>query len=179
MDKQHTHPHATKPFPPAPQCDSDGFMRPFVVPVEIRDSAIHGQGVFLVEPAARGTVLCNLFRSPDVHFAHSEQILAMWRKDPEWMTLVTGRISGDYFAYGTYQDAECFLNHSHTPNALNYLGQTIALRHLAAGEEITIDYRLLFAEGMGFDGQDGPIFGYSNAEADRIASQMLAGLLLI
>jgi hypothetical protein len=43
---------------------------------------------------------------------------------------------------------ECYVNHSFSPSALWHLGFIFALRPLAAGEEITVDYRHLLGPNV-------------------------------
>jgi len=43
---------------------------------------------------------------------------------------------------------ECFINHSFAPSALWHLGFVFARSDLAAGTEITVDYRHLLGEGQ-------------------------------
>lgn len=163
---------------PPPRARSDAeFNAAFCVPIEVKPSATHGDGVHAVEPIRKGTIICNLFRSPDVYIVSEAQITEMWNRNPEAAVLVTGRIYGDYFAYGTYMDAECFLNHSDEANAINFLGQTIALRDIAAGEEIMINYRFIFAPDMYITTDKGRIYGYTAAEAREQGDRIMAGLL--
>lgn len=42
---------------------------------------------------------------------------------------------------------ECYVNHSDSPNLLWHLGFNFALRDIAVGEELTLDYRLLLGSG--------------------------------
>jgi hypothetical protein len=42
---------------------------------------------------------------------------------------------------------ECYVNHSFTPTGLWHLGFIFAAADLAAGTELTVDYRLLIGDG--------------------------------
>lgn len=162
---------------PSRHSDDATFYAAFCVDVEVRPSAVHGEGVHLLRPVRKGAILCNVFRSPDITFATESEILRLWEHNPRAAVLVTGRIYGDYFAYGTHMDAECYLNHSDDANAINYLGQTIALRDIDAGEEVTIDYRFIFAPQMYITTGNGRVHGYTSAEARERGDRILAGLL--
>jgi hypothetical protein len=72
---------------------------------------------------------------------------------------------------------ECYINHSFAPNGLWHLGFVFALRDLAAGEEITVDYRHLLAPGQKEDFCDsasgGEIVGYTWAQSLALSSAQL------
>lgn len=152
------------------------FYRCFMRRAELRPSAIHGEGVHLLEDVSRGTIIANIFLSGDVHMATEEEIVAMWRDNPETI-LVTARLNGAYFIYGKEVDAECYLNHSDTPNAINTHGQTISLRDIKAGEELTIDYGFTLAHGQHIDTATGTVRGYMPQEALDKAAAILSSLM--
>lgn len=76
---------------------------------------------------------------------------------------------------------ECYINHSDTPNLLWHLGFNFALRDIAKGEELSVDYRLLLGSGeaSGFcDSVTGrEVVGLSWAENLRTSTAALAQLL--
>jgi hypothetical protein len=76
---------------------------------------------------------------------------------------------------------ECYVNHDFEPNGLWHLGFVFAARNLAAGEELTIDYRHLLAPGQEETFRDArsgqPIIGMGWRESLRLTSQTLAKLL--
>lgn len=73
-----------------------------------------------------------------------------------------------------------FINHSFSPNALWHLGFVFALRDLAAGEELLLDYRHLIAPGVTLDYADAqtgnPITGHTWKESLRIAARQITEL---
>jgi hypothetical protein len=76
---------------------------------------------------------------------------------------------------------ECYVNHDFEPNGLWHLGFIFAARNLAAGEELTIDYRHLLAPGQEETFRDArtgqPIVGMSWRESLLATSRTLARLL--
>lgn len=76
---------------------------------------------------------------------------------------------------------ECYVNHSFAPTGLWHLGFIFAATGLAAGTEITVDYRHLLAPGQEEDFHDAesgkPIVGFTWKESLRASSQALLGLL--
>lgn len=73
-----------------------------------------------------------------------------------------------------------FINHSFSPNAVWHLGFVFALRELAAGEELFLDYRHLIAPGVALDFRDGAtgeeIVGYPWKDSLRITAQQVLAL---
>lgn len=71
----------------------------------------------------------------------------------------------NYFTINLEWTDECYINHSFSPTGLWHLGFIFAFSDLKKGDELTIDYRFIIAEGeeMPFkDGQTGlSIVGYS------------------
>lgn len=118
-----------------------------LVSTYIAASSIEGVGVFTARPIAAGEII--------------------WRPDPDFDMLIPRekyasapphlRELLDRYAYPSpvergylvYEaDNGRFMNHSETPNTdFSRLGEGTALRDIAAGEEITCDYRE-FYEGF-------------------------------
>lgn len=93
--------------------------------VEVRASAIHGQGVFATRVLARDSWIgC-------YEGARTEEngTYVLWVEFEDGETV---GIDGD--------NALRYLNHAHRPNAEFRGDQLFALREIAAGEEITFDY---------------------------------------
>lgn len=86
----------------------------------------------------------------------------------------------DQFTVSLDWPDECFVNHDFEPNGLWHLGFIFAARPIQAGEELTIDYRHLLAEGQSeafTDQRSGqPIVGWSWAESLARSSSALARL---
>ncbi len=114
-----------------------------LVPTRLAPSAIHGLGVFAVGPIARGTPVWRFAPGLDMEFA------------PEIVPTLPAHVQIFFAHYGyldrsvgrvilCFDDAR-FVNHSETPNvAADYArdpyGLDVALRDIAAGEEITMNY---------------------------------------
>jgi SET domain-containing protein len=127
-----------------------GYQRehPFMllIPVQLGESPIHGLGVFSVAAIAAGTPVWRFTPGFDLDL------------DPELVDRQPGPLRRVLLHYG-YVDArlrrfilccdDCrFMNHSDAPNlrvdyAADRYGVDIAARDIAAGEELTVDYRLL------------------------------------
>lgn len=116
-------------------------VRSYVAP-----SGIEGVGVFAAEPVAKGTVLWRYLPPLDQAWS-PEEIAGL----PE--------VQRDFLARYAYWDVQVgayvlcgdhgrFMNHADDPNAVGHYpegpdrpGVDIAARDIAAGEEITCDYR--------------------------------------
>lgn len=105
-------------------------------------SALHGLGVFTRVPIAQGQMVSR-FKAPfDVEFppALLAELSAQERKYLKTYAYLS-RFDGVYILTG---DNDRFMNHSDTPNVgMNPDGTStcLALRHIAAGEELVCDYR--------------------------------------
>lgn len=123
--------------------------RMILVKSRVGPSGIHGNGLFAVKPIARGTPIWRFFAGFDHDFPPET-----WNALPEparhhvrWFCFVSRAnlhliLSGDH---------ACFINHSPTPNTgappnATPPVTTVALRDIAAGEEITCDYRAYDAD---------------------------------
>jgi len=119
------------------------------VPVRLGPSQIHGLGLHAIDPIPKGTVVWDYdwpidqtipVSARDKLPAHVQKYLAIYGYR-EGNNIV---LCGD--------DARYF-NHSKTPNCKSGHGtQTVALRDIRAGEELTDDYE-------GFD-DDFPLYGH-------------------
>ncbi|MEY4579669.1 MAG: hypothetical protein RL701_4372 [Pseudomonadota bacterium] len=93
--------------------------------LEVRASPIHGRGVFTIRRVQRGAWLGNYEGVP----ASRNGRYVLWVEQEDGRPLgISGR------------NALRFLNHSQTPNACFYGEELFALRNIAAGSELTIDY---------------------------------------
>lgn len=76
---------------------------------------------------------------------------------------------------------ECFVNHSFEPNGLWLLGFIFAARDIAAGEELTVDYRHLLAPGQEESFRDArteeAIVGFAWRDSLRLGLDSLRKLL--
>ena len=114
-----------------------------LVPTRLAPSRIHGLGVFAVAPIAKGTPVWRFEKGLDMEFA------------PDIAERFPEHVRAFFSRYGyldrnlnrlilCFDDAR-FVNHSDAPNvATDYArdphGLDVALRDIAAGEELTMDY---------------------------------------
>lgn len=122
---------------------------------ELRPSAIHGIGVFLLEPVAAGTIVWRFDSRIDRIYGEDELPAlpaAMQRFLRIYSTFHAGLrlwvLCGDNGRH---------FNHSATPNTISRgiaLGDDVAACDLPAGTELTSDYRTICdavrREGVGF-----------------------------
>jgi len=111
--------------------------------VEVRQSGIHGKGVFATEPLARGSVVLRIDDSRVVDDTHP--LREGLGENPDHC---------DYLPDGTtvlMQAPERYINHSCDPNALvcsvDRARFVLAARKISAGEEIVYDYAVNAADG--------------------------------
>jgi SET domain-containing protein len=114
-----------------------------LVPTRLAPSAIHGFGVFAAAQIAQGTPVWRFARGLDMEFR------------PDIVPTLPAHVR-EFFAHYGYLDRNVqriilcfddarFVNHSDAPNvATDYAqdpyGLDVALRDIAAGEELTMDY---------------------------------------
>ena len=103
--------------------------------VVIRESGIHGQGLFAARRFRKGEVI-GLYEGPRVHDEEEDGDHVLWIYDEE--------ADLEYGIDG--QNETRFVNHSRRPNA-NFNGEVLeALRAIRSGEEITHDYGEAWAD---------------------------------
>ncbi len=114
-----------------------------LVPTRIGPSRIHGIGVFALASIAKGSAVWRFAKGLDMEFS------------PDVVPTLPAHVQEFFSHYGyldrnvkrivlCFDDAR-FVNHSDTPNvATDYAqdpyGFDVALRDIAAGEELTMDY---------------------------------------
>jgi SET domain-containing protein len=105
--------------------------------VAVKKSAIHGKGLFTIEPIAKGEVVC-----VKGGYIFDRQTL---QSMPEWFRAAEIQVADDLFV-GPVAEAEregsmIFSNHSCDPN-IGVQGQIVfvAMRDIDAGEELTHDW---------------------------------------
>ena len=136
-----------------------------------------GKGLFLDEPLACGRVIVAPDAIPRVHtFEEIERMPGA----AELLPATVRWFENAYTVTPEWPD-ECYVNHAFTPTGLWHLGFVFAAADLAAGTEITVDYRHLLAPGQeeGFlDARSGErIVGFSWEESLRASTRALAALL--
>lgn len=135
-----------------------------------------GQGLYLEEPVARGRIVVAPDAIPST-FAWDE---VRAQPDPSAAMAAAVRWFEDRYTISLDLPDECYLNHSFEPNGLWHLGFVFAARDLAAGEELTVDYRHLLPEGEAEAFRDAAtgreIIGFSWAESLASSTRALAAL---
>jgi SET domain-containing protein len=105
-------------------------------------SQIHGTGCFAVHSILKGDII--RYWATDLSPIDEEKYRNSY--DP-YIKQTSVRLIGPWFcsAEGPLQETD-YINHSEDPNCIHYCGLLIALKHIRANEEITLDYRLLGSE---------------------------------
>lgn len=109
-----------------------------------------GLGLFTVDPQPRGRVLIMPNEAQSIRSAAELALLP--RDSIEHASSV--RWFEEVHTVDPAWSEESHLNHSFEPNGLWHLGFVFALQDLAAGEELTIDYRHLLDERTVLDFRD-------------------------
>jgi SET domain-containing protein len=117
-----------------------------LVRVHIKPSKIHGLGAFAVDAIARGTAVWRF--TPRFDLDLDPALLDAQPRHFRERLLHYGYIDARLSRFILCCDDARFINHSDTPNLLSDFdrdryGVDIAGRDIVAGEEITIDYRLV------------------------------------
>lgn len=136
-----------------------------------------GKGLFLDEPVARGRVLVAPDAIPRVHtMAEIERMPGAAELLP-----ATVRWFENAFTVTPEWPDECYVNHAFAPTGLWHLGFIFAVDDLAAGTELTVDYRHLLAPGQEEEFRDAVsgerIVGFSWKESLHTSTRALAGLI--
>jgi len=116
-----------------------------LIRTNLRPSPIEGLGLFAAQPIAKGTITWAFDPRFDLLFDEAEvdRLPALQRA----LMLRHGYLSIQLQKYVLCADDARFWNHSATPNNAQILRpddiepSNIALRDIAAGEELTVDYR--------------------------------------
>jgi SET domain-containing protein len=122
--------------------------------VETQDSEIAGRGVYAQEPIAAGAVI-GLLNHQNLILTESQYQEAQRRGD-QLIIQSAVRLVGDYFVYNSEITDEEYINHSETPNMLYHCGILFAKAPIAAGDELTVDYKYFLAtdDVCAFDDRD-------------------------
>ena len=111
------------------------------VETEIRETGVYGKALFAARPVARGTIVCS-FTLGSAVTTEDEYVRAV-AENRQPVTRTGTRYCGKYFTFGNVDAPYNFVNHSFKPNLLCHCGVVLARRDIAAGEEMTLDYRTL------------------------------------
>jgi SET domain-containing protein len=125
-----------------------------LVPTRLRQSPIHGIGVFAVDPVAKGQAVWQFQQGLDMEFS------------PDIVEGLPAHVQTFFSHYGyldrnvkriilCFDDAR-FVNHSDEPNiATDYAqdpyGLDVALRDISPGEELTMNYAGFEETALRFD----------------------------
>ena len=111
------------------------------VKTEIRESGVYGKALFAAEAIGKGTIVCSFTLGSGV--VTEDEYVAAVADNRQPVTRTGTRYVGRYFTFGNEAAPYNFINHSFKPTLLCHCGVVLALRDLAPGDELTIDYRTL------------------------------------
>jgi uncharacterized protein len=124
-----------------------------LVPTRLAQSPIHGFGVFAAEPITQGTPVWRFAPGLDMEFAASvvDRLPAHVRTFFSHYGYLDRNVQRIILCF----DDARFVNHSDSPNvatdyALDAYGVDVALRDIARGEELTMDYANFEEAARGF-----------------------------
>jgi uncharacterized protein len=115
-----------------------------MVETELRPSTIHGAGVFLLQPVAKGGLIWRFDARIDRVYTPDEVASLPPHVQTFLETYCTWHEGVGLFVL--CGDNGRYFNHSETPNTVSNgisFGEDHALRDLAMGEELTSDYRTI------------------------------------
>jgi SET domain-containing protein len=114
-----------------------------LIRTRVAPSGIHGMGLFSVEPVKKGTPVWRFEAGFDHDFDPDRfaSLPDLAREHVRWFCFVS-KLNGHVILSG---DHACFINHSDSNNTgapaeAGVAVTTVALRDIAAGEEITCNY---------------------------------------
>ena len=151
----------------------------FRIRTEVRPSTLPdaGDGIFSLEDVARGRLLGMDFPSYRKLCTDRE----VPQLPPENRKYAWRHIEHVCFEAHDRRSPADYLNHSFDPNVLWHLGHYFALRQIAAGDELFVDYRALYAPSWGdsiIDAASGrAVDGWDWSEALIDSSRKLVELL--
>lgn len=111
------------------------------VQTEVRETGVYGKALCAAQAIRKGTIVCSFTLGCDV--TTEDQYVRAVAENRQPLTRTGTRYCGKYFTYGNVDAPYTFVNHSFKPNLLCHCGVVLALRDIAPGEEMTLDYRTL------------------------------------
>jgi len=112
----------------------------------IGDSKLQGTGLFAGEDIKKGDVV--MIWSMNCFIISEKDYNEEQRKGNSIMIKTGARFIDGIFLYtDSTPRLENYVNHSFTPNMLYHCGICFAKKDIAAGEEVTIDYKYVLAKG--------------------------------
>lgn len=124
---------------------------------KVQPSAIHGLGVFVMEPIPAGTVVWRFDPMYDVEF--SEEFVAGLSPEDMETVLHHAEYLPEKRIFRLGNDADIFMNHSDLPSLADRGSEMVATRDLDVGDELTCDY------------SEVRVVGYENECAYRYAAE--------
>ncbi len=115
-----------------------------VVRTYLEKSPIHGFGIFAREPVTRGSLVWQFHEKLDIKFTPEEfeKLPASVKEEIEWH-MYEPEEGGPFYYEATMGK---YMNHSRLPNVdFSEVGQGVATQDIAAGDELTCDYRHFMA----------------------------------
>ena len=111
------------------------------VQTEVRETGVYGKALFAAQHVRRGTIVCSFTLGSDV--TTEDDYVRAVAENRQPVTRTGTRYCGKYFTFGNVDAPYNFVNHSFNPTLLCHCGVVLALRDLAPGDELTLDYRTL------------------------------------
>lgn len=115
-----------------------------LVPLSVRPSAIHGNGLFADQEIQTGTVVWRFVAGLD-RLIPTDEINKWPAPARKHVVRCWGAADGARMSFG---DHAGFLNHSNTPNLVMIAGELVAIQDIPADSEITADYNRLNFSGV-------------------------------
>ena len=115
------------------------------IKTDVKESGICGKGLFAAERVPAGRIVCCFTLGSEV--ITEEQFVAGCARGDHRVMRTGTRYAGRYFTVGNESAPYNYINHSFEPNLLAHCGLVLARRDVEAGEELTLDYRLLVDPG--------------------------------
>ena len=112
---------------------NSGLVVDNIADTNIRESQVHGKGLFTNKAIKKGSVLCVLDGQVIEYNLYEKNELAI-----EW-----NAIENDFLLVRPYRTKYSYINHSRTPNleVTSWPLKVIAIRDISEGEELLLDYR--------------------------------------
>ena len=111
------------------------------VKTEVRQTDRYGKALYAAEPVRKGTIVCSFTLGSQVT-TEDEYVRAV-AEGRQPLTRTGTRYAGKYFTFGNIDAPYNYINHAFEPSLLCHCGVVLALRDLAPGDELTLDYRTL------------------------------------
>jgi uncharacterized protein len=99
--------------------------------IVIRDSNIHGRGVFAEQNIDVGEVIIDWDGCTEL--LTGQEMAVVPPDERKYLSLIDSQ-------YVLFKPPARFVNHSCNPNARGEKGHDVAIRHILRGEEVTVDY---------------------------------------